>query len=47
MVHTDAWQVMVMFLSVVVVVTIGTVALGGPVEVFNKAVSGERIQFFK
>lgn len=38
---------MVMFLSVVVVVTIGTVALGGPAEVFKKAIQGERIQFLK
>lgn len=46
-VHTDAWQVMVMFISVVVVVTIGTIAIGGPAEVFEKALYGERIQFFK
>lgn len=46
-VHTDAWQVMVMFLSVVVVVTIGTIAIGGPAQVFEKALYGERIQFFK
>lgn len=46
-VHTDAWQIIIMFISVVVVVVIGTFHLGGPVQVFDKAVEGGRISFFK
>ena len=46
-VHTDAWQVMVMFASVVVVTTLGTISLGGPSEVFRRATEGGRIELFK
>lgn len=46
-VHTDAWQIIIMFISVVVVVLIGTIHLGGPVNVFEKATEGGRISFFK
>lgn len=38
---------MVMFLSVVVVTAIGTSALGGPSEVFKRALDGDRLNFFK
>jgi solute carrier family 5 (sodium-coupled monocarboxylate transporter), member 8/12 len=46
-VQTDAWQVMVMFLSVVVVVILGTIAVGGPTEVFRRASEGGRLEIFK
>lgn len=46
-VHTDAWQIIIMFISVVVVALIGTFHLGGPVQVFDKAIEGGRISFFK
>uniref|UniRef100_A0A182TME0 Sodium-coupled monocarboxylate transporter 1 n=1 Tax=Anopheles melas TaxID=34690 RepID=A0A182TME0_9DIPT len=45
-VFTDAWQVVVMFISVVVVVIIGTIALGGPDVIWDRAVEGGRIDFF-
>lgn len=45
-VHTDAWQVVVMFLSVLVVTILGTVAMGGFENVFDRAVKGGRIDFF-
>uniref|UniRef100_A0A182LWM8 Sodium-coupled monocarboxylate transporter 1 n=1 Tax=Anopheles culicifacies TaxID=139723 RepID=A0A182LWM8_9DIPT len=45
-VFTDAWQVVVMFISVVVVVIIGTIALGGPEVIWDRAVEGGRIDFF-
>lgn len=47
MVHTDAWQIMVMFLSIVVVAVLGTIALGGPEEIFQRADEGGRLIFFK
>lgn len=46
-VHTDAWQIIVMFISVVVVTTMGTHAQGGLGEVFERAAAGGRLQFFK
>lgn len=46
-VATDAWQVLVMFLSVVVVACLGTSSMGGPIEVFRKASEGGRIIFFE
>lgn len=46
-VHTDAWQIAIMFISVVVVTIIGTVHLGGPEKVFDRAMQGGRIQFLK
>ncbi|XP_055713749.1 sodium-coupled monocarboxylate transporter 1 isoform X2 [Phlebotomus papatasi] len=45
-VHTDAWQIVVMFISVFVVATLGTIALGGPAEVFRRATEGNRIDLF-
>ncbi|CRL01594.1 CLUMA_CG014432, isoform A [Clunio marinus] len=45
-VHTDAWQIIIMFIGVVVVVIIGTFHLGGPSKVFEKAFEGGRIDFF-
>lgn len=46
-VATDAWQVIVMFLAVVVVAILGTTYIGGPVEVFRRAAEGERLIFFE
>lgn len=46
-VATDAWQVLVMFLSVVVVACLGTYYLGGPIEIFKIASQGDRLNFFK
>ncbi|XP_055376440.1 sodium-coupled monocarboxylate transporter 1-like isoform X2 [Condylostylus longicornis] len=43
---TDAWQVAVMFISVVVVCILGLIAIGGPVEVINRANDGGRLIFF-
>lgn len=45
-VHTDAWQVMVMFMSVCVVAALGTFALGGLDEVFRRATEGGRVDLF-
>ncbi|XP_052892482.1 sodium-coupled monocarboxylate transporter 1-like [Anopheles moucheti] len=45
-VFTDAWQVVVMFVSVVVVVIIGTIALGGPGVIWDRSIDGGRIDFF-
>ncbi|XP_050077278.1 sodium-coupled monocarboxylate transporter 1-like [Anopheles maculipalpis] len=45
-VFTDAWQVVVMFISVVVVVVIGTIALGGLDVIWDRSVKGGRIDFF-
>lgn len=44
---TDAWQITIMFISVVVVALIGTIQLGGPEKVFDRAFEGGRIEFFK
>ena len=46
-VTTDAWQISIMFVSVVVVAIIGTVNLGGPANVFDRAIQGGRIEFFE
>lgn len=46
-VTTDAWQISIMFVSVLVVAVIGTVHLGGPENVFDRAIQGGRIEFFK
>lgn len=46
-VATDVWQVIVMFLSVVVVAILGTVYIGGMDEVFHRAAEGERLIFFE
>lgn len=46
-VHTDAWQIIIMFISVVVVTLIGTYNLGGPANVFDRAFEGGRIKFFE
>lgn len=46
-VATDAWQISIMFLSVVVVVILGTFNFGGPAKVIEKAFEGGRIEFFK
>lgn len=46
-VHTDAWQIIIMFISVLVVVLIGSFHLGGPAKVIERAVQGGRIEFFE
>lgn len=46
-VHTDAWQVVVMFISVVVVTVLGTVAAGGFGKIFDTAAQGNRIILLK
>ncbi|XP_040169792.1 sodium-coupled monocarboxylate transporter 1-like [Anopheles arabiensis] len=45
-VFTDAWQVVVMFISVVVVVIIGTIAVGGLDVIWERSMEGGRIDFF-
>ncbi|XP_018804423.1 PREDICTED: sodium-coupled monocarboxylate transporter 2-like isoform X2 [Bactrocera latifrons] len=45
-VHTDAWQTLVMFVALVVVVILGTIAAGGPGPVFKHASEGGRLIFF-
>lgn len=47
MVHTDAWQVIVMFISVVVCTGMGTYIIGGYGNVFSRASEGERLNLFK
>ncbi|XP_061512465.1 sodium-coupled monocarboxylate transporter 1 [Anopheles gambiae] len=44
-VFTDAWQVVVMFISVVVVVIIGTIAVGGLDVIWERSMEGGRIDF--
>lgn len=46
-VHTDAWQITIMFISVVVVALLGSINFGGPAKVFERAMEGGRIEFFK
>nr|XP_053643903.1 sodium-dependent multivitamin transporter-like [Cherax quadricarinatus] len=46
-VYTDVLQTCVMFLGVLVVVVISCVDLGGVGAVWNKALQGSRIEFFK
>jgi solute carrier family 5 (sodium-coupled monocarboxylate transporter), member 8/12 len=46
-VTTDAWQICIMFVSVVVVTLIGTYNLGGPANVFDRAFEGGRIKIFE
>ncbi|XP_058823255.1 sodium-coupled monocarboxylate transporter 1-like, partial [Topomyia yanbarensis] len=45
-VFTDAWQVVVMFISVVVVVILGTIAIGDPTIIWDRSEIGDRINFF-
>uniref|UniRef100_A0A182SF73 Sodium-coupled monocarboxylate transporter 1 n=1 Tax=Anopheles maculatus TaxID=74869 RepID=A0A182SF73_9DIPT len=45
-VFTDAWQVVVMFISVVVVIVIGTIGIGGLDVVWDRSEKGGRIDFF-
>lgn len=46
-VYTDAWQIIIVFISVVVVVVIGTWKQSGFDYIFEKAAEGGRIKFFK
>ncbi|XP_055638784.1 sodium-coupled monocarboxylate transporter 1 isoform X2 [Toxorhynchites rutilus septentrionalis] len=45
-VFTDAWQVVVMFISVVIVVILGTIAITGPETIWERSKQGGRIEFF-
>ncbi|XP_053690514.1 sodium-coupled monocarboxylate transporter 1-like isoform X2 [Sabethes cyaneus] len=45
-VFTDAWQVVVMFISVVIVVILGTITIGGPDIIWDRSEAGSRIEFF-
>ncbi|XP_038110244.1 sodium-coupled monocarboxylate transporter 1 isoform X2 [Culex quinquefasciatus] len=45
-VFTDAWQVVVMFISVVIVVILGTIAIGGPEIIWDRSEVGGRLEFF-
>lgn len=45
-VHTDAWQIIIMFVSVIVVTAMGTFYIGGPSVVFDRAIEGGRLVFF-
>lgn len=42
-VWTDTWQILVMFIAVVVVVILGTIAVGGPAVVWNLNELGGRL----
>ncbi|XP_075152070.1 sodium/solute co-transporter-like 5A11 isoform X2 [Haematobia irritans] len=44
-VHTDAWQIIVMFVSVVIVVILGTISADGFTDIFKSAAEGGRIIF--
>lgn len=46
-VYTDAWQIVVMFLSVIIIVICGTVDLDGFGAIFQIADEGKRLTFFK
>lgn len=45
-VFTDAWQVVVMFISVVIVVILGTISIGDPEIIWKRTELGGRIDFF-
>nr|XP_023012361.1 sodium-coupled monocarboxylate transporter 2 [Leptinotarsa decemlineata] len=45
-VWTDSWQVIAMFISVIVVVILGTIAVGGPSVIIDLTNRGERFIFF-
>ncbi|XP_017780381.1 PREDICTED: sodium-coupled monocarboxylate transporter 1 isoform X2 [Nicrophorus vespilloides] len=45
-VWTDTWQIIVMFISVVVVVILGSISVGGVTEIFNRNEQGGRLIFF-
>ncbi|KAF2899841.1 hypothetical protein ILUMI_06345 [Ignelater luminosus] len=44
-VYTDTWQIIVMFLSVIVIVLLGTISVGGPSTVWDRSHEGNRIIF--
>lgn len=44
---TDSWQVIAMFISVAVVVILGTVSIGGPSTIIDLTSKGGRFEFFK
>ncbi|XP_018568626.1 sodium-coupled monocarboxylate transporter 1-like [Anoplophora glabripennis] len=45
-VWTDSWQVIAMFISVLVVVILGTVTIGGPSVIIDLTEKGGRFEFF-
>ncbi|KAB0797463.1 hypothetical protein PPYR_08456 [Photinus pyralis] len=44
-VYSDTWQIIVMFISVIVLVILGTIAIGGPSVVWNRSGAGGRLIF--
>lgn len=46
-VYTDTWQIIVMFISVIVIVLLGTISLGGPSTIWDRGHEGKRIVFDK
>ena len=47
MVWTDAFQMTVLYVGLVVMITIGAIAVGGPGIVFERALAGGRLNFLK
>ncbi|KAJ8934936.1 hypothetical protein NQ314_013095 [Rhamnusium bicolor] len=45
-VWTDSWQVIAMFISVVVVISLGTYSIGGPSVIIDLTSKGKRFEFF-
>ncbi|CAH1284648.1 unnamed protein product [Diabrotica balteata] len=45
-VWTDSWQVIAMFISVVVVIILGTIQVGGPSTIIDLTSKGNRFEFF-
>ncbi|KAJ8952509.1 hypothetical protein NQ318_003305 [Aromia moschata] len=45
-VWTDSWQVIAMFISVVVVIALGTFTIGGPSVIIDLNSKGDRFEFF-
>ncbi|KAK4879879.1 hypothetical protein RN001_008025 [Aquatica leii] len=44
-VYTDTWQIIVMFISVIVIVILGSNAIGGPIVVWHRGSEGGRLIF--
>lgn len=45
-VWTDSWQIIAMFISVVVVIILGTISAGGPSNIIDLTSKGDRFEFF-
>ncbi|KAK5646527.1 hypothetical protein RI129_004991 [Pyrocoelia pectoralis] len=44
-VYSDTWQIIIMFISVIVIVILGTIAIGGPSVVWKRSADGGRLIF--